>query len=48
MHASAVVFDTASCELRVASYELHLKKIKSRVASYELHCKKIEFLSCEL
>ena len=39
---------SASCELRVTSYELLFKKIKVRVASCELHDKKIKVASCEL
>ena len=39
---------SASCELRVASYELLFKKIKLQVASCELHDKKIKVASCEL
>ena len=39
---------SASCELRVTSYELLFKKIKVRFASCELHDKKIKVASCEL
>ena len=43
-----VIKTSASCELRVASYELLFKKIKLQVASCELHDKKIKVASCEL